>query len=172
MVSLFGFEIKRKGYKPSPKSGYTFDDEDQHHATEVKRLKAEQRKLQAEMALERQKLEFEKQKFELESLRDELYGDDEEDEQEGSSLDKMLVPILMGAFVKQPAPPVDSTPVASVQKVQYTDDEIREILKQVPKHYIKLAQKMDDTTVRKFLYAQQPNVSDDTIERALKILRE
>lgn len=175
MVSLFGFEIKRKStYKPSPRSGYAFDDEDQIAATEAKRLKAERNRIMQEMALERQKFELEKLRWEQKQLYEEMADEEDDDDDDGddASPEAMLMSLLMAKFNQpQQAPTPQGVPIQQVAKVHYTDEEISQILDQIPKPYLKIAKNMDDSTIQKHILAKVPNVDEDSVQRAIAMLR-
>lgn len=174
MVTLFGFEIRRKSkYKPSPRSGYVFDEEDQIAATEAKRLKAERNRLMQEMALERQKFELDKLRHEQAQLYAEMAGDDDEEDDDddgGPSPESMLMTLLMSKIQPTPATP-QGVPVQQVSRVHYTDEEINQILESIPKPVLKLAKKMDDATLHKHILARAPNVDEDSVIRAVAMLR-
>ena len=181
MVSLFGFEIKRKKSAASPRSGYEFTEDDQIHATETKRLKAEQRRVMAEMSLARQKMELDRLRWEQQKLRDEM-DDEDDDEDEDSDDDSQANALLLGILAPilssrgAPTDPaatnnIQGVPVSAVREVNFTDDEIRQLLSEMPKTQLKIAKKLDDSTIEKFILSKQPNVSHDTVSRAIRILK-
>lgn len=179
MVSLFGWKLTKVKTSASPISGYELDDMDRLHATQTKQLRAEMKKIQQEIQIEKQKFELDKLRAEQEQLRQELFGDDEEDEEdEEPSPEALFLPILLNAFKpgQQPAQEQffqqQAPSKEQVQLVQYTDNEIREIMNKLPKKYIKLARNLDDNTIRKFIHSHQPGLNPETVDRALKILRE
>lgn len=171
-MRIFGFEITRSQKGASPKTGYALSNADREAALQVREANLNLRRQQAEiesLKLERQRI---MQEAELERLKDELYGD-EEDEQEDSGLEQMLVPILMAVLNKHPAdiPMAQGIPAQAVQNVNLTDEEIRSVIKQFPKAQVKMAKALSDDVLRKGIIAHVPNINPESVERALAIFR-
>lgn len=164
MVRLFGLEIRRTSKGESPISRHVLTDEERESGYQLRAMRMEQKRMQQEIALMREQSRLEEARSDLEDMRSRMYGDDDEEE-EDDSLTKMLLPILMAG--KQQPQQQQTTPV----QVNLTDDEIKNIIAQVPKKYLKLAKKMDNSTIEKYIRMQQPNVSQDTINRAISMVK-
>lgn len=165
-MRLFGFNITRKA---SPLSDYALSDDDREASKEVRKLKAEQRKLTEELKLEKLRAQVDKERWEIEQLKAELYGDDEEEEP--NTTEQMLIPLLMGAFRQPQQQTSDGLPVQSVSKVTYSDQEIGQLIQQIPAKYRKQACKLPESTLKKLIIGYQPNIADETADRAVKLLK-
>ena len=55
--------------------------------------------------------------------------------------------------------------------VLLNDDEIKDLIKNVPNKYIKMAQTMPTETVKKIIKSQFPNISDTSIIRAVELIK-
>lgn len=164
-MRLFGFNITRKA---SPLSDYALSDDDREASKEVRKLKAEQRKLTEELKLEKLKAQVNKERWEIEQLKAELYGYDEEEEP--NTTEQLLIPLLMGAF-RPPQQASEGLPVQSVSKVTYSDQEIEQLIQQIPAKYRKQACKLPESTLKKLIIGYQPNISEETADRAVKLLK-
>jgi len=156
----------------SPISGKGFNDDEREQSANIRALKREQQRLREQLELEKQKFELEKLQLEIAQQRAELYEDD--DEETDNNEMSMLMPLIMGLLNKNApvAQEPQGIPASQVAKTQYTDEEIRDIITKLPRKYIKIARSMPEGTVRKLIVSHMPSVSDDTIERALIILKE
>lgn len=168
MVRLFGFEFRRIPKGASPRSGYRFTDEDHEASAEIRRMRHERKKLQEQIELRR-----EEQK--LRELEEELSEyDEEEEEKPADNADALLLQILapvLSRGVAQPSSAPSPVVQSTEQYVQFTDDEIRQTLKQFGKSKLKMAKAMPDDTLRKFVRAQIPTIHPESEIRALHILR-
>lgn len=172
--------------KATEKQRYTFTDEDRETSSEIRNAKKELELLKIQRENELHKLRMEKAKLELQEEINELkglYDDVEEysDNEDGgvSELIKILVPL----FVKNqtPASVVVSPPQvnnsdASItssepQKRSIPDEQLQDIWKNTPAIAKKFAKNASDDSLKVLLIKQLPDVDDDTIARALKIIR-
>lgn len=131
-------------------------------------MRHERKKLQEEIELKR-----EQQKLrELEEQLSEYDEDEEEDTPDNADalLLQILAPVLSRG-VSQPSVPAASPVQSAEQYVQFTDDEIRQTLKQFDKKKLKMAKAMPDDTLRKYVRAHIPTISPESEMRALQILR-
>lgn len=172
-MGLFGLSIvkTKKRSKPSPRSGYGFDDIDQDHATEAKRLRAEKKKLEFQL----QKIEMEREimlkRAELQDLQDELLGDDDDDDRD--PLADQAMQMLLGRFLGGQNPPAASdipvTPSAENTQQTLSDEQIKAMIEQLPMHYRLAGKAMKDDKLRELLAAQ--GFDEETTERGIKIFR-
>lgn len=168
MVKIFGYRITKA--KASPKSGTSLSDYDREKAKEIRDLNYQIKALE-------KKRELEEKKAELMQLKDELYEFVEEEAPEESSPESMLMMLLMNHMFKgqmpnpMQTPDPQGVPVQQVEKITFSDDEIRDILKSFNKTYIKIAKKMDDVSLKKAILGHQQNVAPESVDRAVQILR-
>lgn len=162
-------------------AGHQFTEEERDRS-QISQLENSIRKQRIKFL--REKLERLKQAQEVEQLEEqvaeteaELNGDDDDEEPEGINADAMFMQLIAGIFggrqaIAQNAPPTNN-PVA---KKTLNDDELRTFRDKVPPAYLKKAKKMSDDELIDFVSAHRPEFlieyDDDTIKRALKILKE
>jgi len=138
---------------------------------EVRQNEAVLRRLRHELKVQEQRVQIEEAKSYLNALR----GTDEP-ESSGGIEDKLLEVLLtkvLGGNSQNQQPGLAeflNKGQSPPNEINLTDDEIRNTLKDVPKHYLKMAKKMNDEQLKNVIKTQG-NFSDDTLKRALNILR-
>lgn len=181
-MSLFDWFRKEKEPKATKK--YVFSDEDREYSHEINQKKKEIKMLMLEREAELHRLKIEKQKLELQQELEELKGvyDDVEEASEDNDIMKMitaLAPLLLKNQNQTVAPvvsPPNNSETSSPQPVQaqqldLSDEQLNQIWKNTPFAAKMMAKKMDDKTLEMYIKQQMPNVSTDTIARALKIIK-
>lgn len=171
MVTLFGFEIKRKQKGASSRSGYALTEEDRESGYALRQLRTEQKRMQQEIALLREQARLEDARADLEETRRQLYGEDEEDD-DGFSPEALLAPLLLKALSPTPNTEQQGIPASTVSKIHYTDEELKTLLSGVPKHIKVLAKKIDEQTIRKNILGYQPNIDEDSLQRAVLLIKQ
>lgn len=165
--------IKRK----DPRANYAFDDVDRQRSAEIKKRQAEIRKAEMELEHEIKLRELEVRKMELEDRLSEFdEEDDDEDDEEQDPADVMLMTILRPVFEKlsagmaQPAttPPTAAAPVPT----SMSDDQIRTLWNSQDPRVVAAAKFSTPDKIEEYLVKNYPGVDDDTIERAIKIIKE
>jgi len=139
-------------------------------------LKAKERQLRRL----KQKLEEREMQAQIEEMEEELYGDDDEEEDNPSSLmqspEALLMSIIANATLKNNQPATVQTPIlnnnSDVAGVKITDEEIREFKKKLPKAALKYFKNLTDEELEAQIKAKMPHIDDNTIDRAVIILRE
>jgi len=143
-----------------------------------------------EMNIEIKRLELEKRKQELEwSLEDRradrarsLFGRTEPDEEEEPEdpMNPMIQALLMGFLTRSQTPPGSISPggfpqiqqpqIQAPAKIDFTAEEIEQIINQNPGK-AKILQKMPDDTIKKMIQGQIPNISDQSLDLAIAVLK-
>lgn len=184
-----------KRSRKQPEGAHVFTDEDRQLA-EIKRL---QKKVQQEeLDALKDRLEYlrsQKQKDlleeQIEDMEEDLYGEDEEDDEtpDLESPDALLSGLLMrvmqaphgamGAGAQGTVGQVRAAMQSAQGKKSLTDEQLRAIkedLKAQYGSYYKMAMNMSDEQILEFARTNRPDLLEqydqDTIDRALKILRE
>jgi hypothetical protein len=148
--------------------------------------------LSKEAELKQARLDFEiaEQKSKLE----EALGDDDEEEQGGGE-DAMFSQLIAGILTKKPenqslanwgdsssqgeqqqagfsSPiPQSATNAPPVSTLELSDEQIRQIIKGLPKKYIEAARGYPDFVVEGFIKQKYPQIGADTMRRALGIIK-
>lgn len=144
-------------------------------------LKAKERQLRRL----KQKLEEREMEAEIAELEAELYGEEEESEESPMALmqspEALLMSIISQAALKRQSPAAETTSNAfnsnplstsSAAGVKITDEEIRQFKSKLPKAALKYLKKSTDEELEAQIKSRLPNIDDDTIDRAIIILRE
>lgn len=183
-MGFFDLFNKKRG-KKEKKS----EDFDEDNGADIKRLENSIRKSRNEIykrRLERLKEEQERILLEEEIAEAESQLAEFENQGEGDAgldskdflnPDLLITTLLMNFFKKsQDAPQTPSPQPSQItqtpQKTKYTDDELRQIKAKIPGSYLKEIKSMGDDEITYVLMERFPNVDDDTIKRAVLILKE
>jgi len=137
---------------------------------EVRKNDAELRRLRHELKVAQQRTEIEEAKQYLNEMRG---MDDGEDAHTSGIEEKLLEMILLKVLAPQNQQPAASQNIPQTpdsDAITLTDDEIRATISEVPKHYLKLAKGMPDEQLKQIV-KQRGNFSEDTLNRALHIIR-
>lgn len=100
-----------------------------------------------------------------------------ESQDSGLDMNQALMMLLAKAFMPQqgavPVPPASPTtpPQAAPATVTFTDEQLRTVWNELPRAARKMAQNLDDDTVKNFIQAKLPGIDDDSLSRALRIVR-
>ena len=172
---VFGYTVVKK----RKKSGHTLTDEDREASLATRKAKAELKKIELDIAktqLESKKMEA---RADLEALRDTLYPPTETTEE--SRWEQIIMGLLSGMNKSQPVagsntstmqseviPPHSQEPAT----MSIDDEELRNILDTIPKKYIKMGKKMSDEQLTTYIKNHLPLADDDTVSRAIAIVRE
>jgi hypothetical protein len=88
------------------------------------------------------------------------------------NVEEMFMMMIMQKFLGgNPQQQVQMQPPLQQQKVNLTDEQIKGVLDEY-KGYLSIAKDFSDEEVRRLIRTQMPQLSDDTIERGIKIMRE
>lgn len=175
-MGLFQWLFKKKPNK------YVFDDSDRESSKEIREKKKEIELLKLDRENEIHKLKIMKQKLELESEIQELqeaFSDDEDfyPEKESDStteLIKMFAPMFINKAPVSAPIPTDKASNSSnpmEQKQHFTDEQIKAIWDNTPKMARMFAKKADEQTIKIQIQKQIPNIDDDSIARAIKLIK-
>jgi hypothetical protein len=174
--------------KSKKKQGYDFTDSDRDASAELRAKRKEIEMLKLERENELHKLKIERQRLELMQEIDELkniYAESDEDDGTESSTELELIKMFAPMLIKNnqntpningtaaplaPNPPQTQT-APSAQHVHLTDEQLNEIWNNTPKMAKMFAKKSNDDVVRTTIKSQINNIDDDSVERALKIIR-
>lgn len=145
-------------------------DESRQHSLEIRQMNAELRKIEHQRKILEQKMQLEEAKQELLDMQEEFYGEDEEEEQPKQDIDTLLfntlAPLLTGVM------PTTSKPNVDIQKINFTDEEIKEILNKFPKTVVKQIKTLNMDLFEKLVYSNNPNISRDSVIRAHALIQD
>jgi len=164
-------------FSKQPKDAHQFSDEDRQASATRRKMLAMQREqmdmMQEQLTnlrnIQRQRMMQEQ----IEALQSSMYEDDDEDEDSSDSDEDMFMKLLQtvaqksNTEVKTPFPSGMELP----QKVSLSDEQLLEMLNSVDPKYLKLAKKMSDSSLKGFIKAQMPNIDDDTMLRAIRLVK-
>ena len=157
---------------------FSEDDRDRSH---ISRLEGQIRKQRIDFLKEKlqrmkQVQEEEMLESQVSDLESDIYGEEEE-EMDNASGDKFSPDsILTSMFVRaMQNPQKEAVDGATKGRINLSNEQIEEYKKKVPDHILKRARKMNDEEMLTFVRGYNPsileNYDDDTIRRALDILR-
>jgi len=178
--------------KKDNRNNYTFGDTDRELSAEIRKQKAEYNKARQELDLKLLTLENKKKQIELEAdiaeasqRLKEISGYDDEEEEEPETNNDFTsiisaIPMLMQTFNNQNQTPNSNTvsvvttppqPIKQELGVSLSDEELQNMYKQIPKTAKAIAKTMSDETLKNYLKGQIPNLDEDTINRAIALVR-
>jgi hypothetical protein len=154
------------------RNAHEFTDEDRNLSKEVREHRASLRKERLE--IEKIKLEMEKLEYQarLQELREELFPQEEEEEAPQSPEMAILMSLMQGFISKSniPPQPQNITP-ATKDKIVLTDDEIKAQISQIPSKYLKMAKVMPKEQIKSYILNINPDLSDETIDKAIAYVK-
>lgn len=167
------------------KRGYSFDDETtateaRARSDEIRDLKHQARLLEHQRNVQREKYKLLQLQDQISFYEDEINGDDEDNA--SGSIDEMFQSILLKSLLGQAPlqnanaslsahqPPQEATNPNVARKISLSDDELKDNLKRMPKHLLKIARAAPEDKVREYL-GDKFNLDDDTIRRGIAILK-
>lgn len=168
-MRLFGLQItratvSRDDIHTTSSRKYSFSEEDREASAEL-------RSLRQQIKMEKERYQLEKARAELEDLRESLQPEDDGEDGGEDSTEDALLKMLMTNAMQQPQQL--NTPPPSSQhttEVSMSDAEILHVLKGVPKPQRVLLKTLPDKVLAPKI-KQQFNVDDDTVQRALVLIR-
>lgn len=156
----------------SKKPNYVFKEEDRDISADFRKKRAELSIKEMELNSKLKQAELELKLREVEEHLNSFDENDEEDFPEDKlNPDAMLMLLLTNIFKnnQQPQQPTQQQPPL---KNNLTDEQIREVIKNLPPRAIKIAKGLDDDTLRTYIINQMPNIDDESIKRGITALRE
>ena len=172
------FRKKQDDYEPGRRERpYKFSDDDRRLSAEVRRKKAELQMEIDKLNAEKEKLRLNTEIEELKQQYEDLTASDEEEPPQGGSTADTLLTALLAMILKgntsptpqpiTPQPQISGSPVANA----LSDEQLQEIWGNIPEMYKQKAKKMKDADLANFIKFQMPTADQDTIERAIRIVR-
>lgn len=177
IVRFFGW------FRPKTEVRHNFSNDDRELSLEIREKKKEIALLKLDRENELHKLRIERERLQLKEDIDELkesydnFDDLSSDNEDDSTtaLIKLLAPLFLQNKVSSSVVPSDSITSPPVQKEQpkqdLTDEQLLSIWKETPKIARKFAQSLSDENLRIQIEKQLPMVSNQTIARAIDIIR-
>jgi len=175
---MWPFSREPKGRNPD---GTGFSDEDRELSKQIRKDRAEIAKQKAQLDLANLRLEHELKKVALEAdiaeararLEDLQGGDDEEPQESGSMIDMAMMTLLTKAIGGQPANVAPAAPQEPSRPSgeSLTDEQLESLWEQVPKPFRKIAASWSDSEVQSFIKSRMPGLDQDTLDRALRLVR-
>ena len=170
-------------FKKKQIPNYILDDDDRQEATEARRIQREKRRLiqqlKDEQSMIYEQLKVEKLRADLRNLKEDLKGDDSEEDEEDDPLMVMAMTILSQmnmAKGQTSVSPFASSPVLSPLPVNpqttFSDDDIRAILGRVPEIYKRQGSKLSDDVLKSYIAGYYPTADPDTMDRAIRLFRQ
>jgi len=168
-------------FNKKKKTNRTVTDEQRESSLESRRLNAELKQLKQELETEKLRQQHELSMMRLEEeklkLQDKIadYTEyEEENETEGLSMEKILMSIitskLAGGVLSSPLTP-NSLEIDTPASPSFSDEEIQYFINQMPKAQLKQAKKMPDSLLKKTILSQVPNADEETIQRAITLIK-
>lgn len=165
-MGLFGLTFRQNQDKDN-RSNHMFSDEDRQCSLKLRRMNQELKELE----LQKQKIQAQAEIDELKAvIADMNKGDEPNDNSTDMLLMSILAPILAGKMQNnvQTSPTVN-TSITATSKQELTDDELRDIIEQQDKKYIKLAKLTPKELVKRKVMSLAP-INENEFERAYQIL--
>jgi len=153
---------------PFKSKRHVLTDADRDLSLERRRLAMNRDLLDLELYKARHDLEMAQIQNDLQQLRSE--GGDGED----SMLNQALTLLMSRAFGDQtPAGSIPQTPpqVLPTAGVSFSDEQLRDTWQQLPKIARKVAMSWSDEQLSQFIQGKMPGVDQDTINRAIAVVR-
>lgn len=151
--------------------GYTLKPEDTEAGHIHRQMLAERNKEIKELRQQMDHLRFLRQQKQLqdqiEDMKTELYGDVEE---EGGINEEQLLLQILSPFMGN-SQMIKQKEATMSQAVQLSDEEIKQILNQFPTRSVQMFSRLPEETQRKAILMRFPNVSDDTLTRAIQLIK-
>lgn len=161
-------------FKRKEHPGHILDDEDRKIGVETRQMRSLAKREKEKLELERERLNHEiemmRMRAELEELQADLYGDEEDEQPEGTSNEALLASVLMPMLTRQQAPPPPPAPVMPAKRT-YSDAEISALLGAIPKNLRKVVKKLPDEALIARAQQYAPDADENTISRALEMIR-
>lgn len=184
-MSIFSWIFRRK-------PNHTLTEEERAAGRELSLLvrRQKQERLEAEHALHMAKIQREQARTELAIAKMEAeYTTDDAPQDEGMAALVQLGIAIAGRIMQpqnqSPIPETigqDVTPAGSAstpsnanlapQELHLSDDQLRTMKTKIPKTIIFFAKRMDDDTLRRKIIEEAPGMDADTVQRAMRIIRE
>jgi hypothetical protein len=158
------------------------DDEARQASIQSRKQNSELKAVRHEIEL--MKLEREKllNQAKLNALEEKLFGSDE-----GSAEEQMLMSVLLPMLQKQnpamseilkgqiPTPVVNTSnnpsPAMSTTGVSLSEDMLKAYISKIPKHLLKKLKKLNDEELRVKIIETIPDLSKDSVDKAIVIIR-
>jgi len=159
-MKIFGFEIKKADKRAN--NGKNFTDEDRELSAEIREMRREYKRLQEE-----RKLLMERDK--IERLREDLgYYDEQTDiTDKTENPETLLLNLLLPKILKGQSNINSSSSVMSPSEVTLSQEQIKQMVDNLPKKAVKYAKNMDDETKKQLIKTQMPNISNKSIKDIL-----
>lgn len=165
-MGLFDF-LKKK----DKRHNYEYDDNDRELSAAVRRSNAEIKAMQQKIRLMEEEMRLKKVQFEYKEMLEQMRGYEEEGEEEattGVNAEAMLLNLLMSA--KQSNQPQQAS-VQQTTQITMSDEQIKGYIESIPKAYRRIGRNMTDEQLITFIDSNMPNLTLDTKQRAINILR-
>lgn len=160
-----------------PRVNHFFSDDDRSRAAEINREKATLRRKEQLLEHEIKMRELELRQAEIE---DQLAQFDLDEEEEGQPMDaeamlmQILAPAIAARFTQQ-APPAQPTnqpqPAPPADTKRIPDEQLREFYSQIPGNIKAAARVASDERIEEEVLKVFPDADDDTLDRAIKIVK-
>lgn len=111
--------------------------------------------------------EAELRKAEIEADLAEMYGDDED----GDDVEGMFGNFLKTAMTKNVAPQQAPQQMAANQEISLTDEQLKQYWEQMNPIYKAVAKGMSDENIKEFIKQKEPRLNQDTLNRAVAIVK-
>lgn len=146
---------------------------DEKLVTERKRQELDRARLDYEIKAQQCKMdeEFSDTDPDLEDVIEEVAGDDI------SELLKPFLPQIISKFTGQaqpvtpPPPTINNSLGSTVTGLSYTDEELRIIKQNMKPEDLQAAKMVPDAQIKSIVRGRYPNITDECLERAIRILK-
>lgn len=153
------------------KTGHILSDDDRERSAETRRQNAELKKIIFDTKkIELEALKLEKEAY-IQDLRNELYPQDDEDED--NNIENTLLMSILTPLISKLKQPQQETPIQTDKtSVSMDNVAIKEVLAKLPKQYLKIGKKLPPEQLTGIIKQQIPLLDEESIIRAIKIIKE
>jgi hypothetical protein len=160
---------------------HSFDDEDRRASAVIRRARQEAELSRIRMEQEINNLRLKQEQIRLQQDIEDMMADDDEDydnDDKDLQMMRMFKPAI-DALSRKIAPEYSPNKASSLSQVSenppskedLSNEELKQIWSMTPKLYRDRAKTFSDSQIKIFVSSQFPNWSDDTISRAVAIVR-
>jgi hypothetical protein len=94
-----------------------------------------------------------------------------DDESEDSYLKKKAIDLILSGQKQQQQAPIPPNQTTLTEPVNYSDDELKQILEVTPKRQLNILKRMPEKVIVSHIKVALPNCDEDSLNRALEMLK-
>ncbi len=174
------FDFIRGGKPRDPRQNHDLSDEERLFGGQKRGIQLEIAKLKSDLEKEKLKLEAERDRIRIQAEIEEakqdladLQGSDEEEEQ-GGGMENALMSMLAAKFLggqQQQAVNIPQAAPQSSPALNITDGQLEAYWGGLDKRTKRYVKALDDQGIKEELLSRMPDLPDEVIQRAIRIIR-